>query len=312
MKGGLPVQKFLAGLYKDERGLSHILVSVGVMALFGMMALVSDFGRIALARQQLVNAVDSAALAGAKELTFNPDPAFRENAARQTAFEVAMANGAPSGGIEVNFDGMKISVDAERTVQLIMSRAFGVGSRNVRARAAAVVTGISSYRGVAPLSIKEQPLTYGQLCTLKYGSPDSPGNFGALALGGTGGSTYKNNLINGFSQVVSVGDQLKTEPGNMSGPTEGIDQRLARCTDGCTYNNFKPGCPRVLVIPMHRDILKGRDTITVTGFAAFFVDRDATVDGSDEIKGYFVRMAAEGTHALNQPITGLYGAALVE
>lgn len=303
---------FISAFIKDRRGLSLLMVSVGIMSLFGMAALVTDFGRIALTRQQLVNAVDSAALGASRDLTLNPDPYTREMTARQRAVDIASANGAPSESITVNIENAKISVAAEKTVELIMSRAFGVTRRTVRARAAAQVGSITSYRGVAPLTIREQSLVYGQLVTLKYGSPDSPGNFGALALAGRGSRNYRQNLINGFQDTIRMGDVLDTEPGNMSGPTDGIEERLARCTGGCTFDNFEPNCPKVIVIPTHATDLQGRDQITVTGFAAFFVDREATGSSEDEIKGYFVRMAAEGEPDFFRPVTSLYGAKLVE
>lgn len=299
-------------LIKDERGLSFILASVGMMALVGMAALVTDFGRIAITRQQLVNAADSAAMAGALVLSLDPDPSTREMAASQKALEVAVANGAPAGGVTVSIDGRRVTVDADKTVGLIMSKAFGIVSRDVHSHALAVVGGVNTYQGVAPLCIREQPLEYGQLCTIKYGSPDTSGNFGALALGGTGASTYRDNLINGFEQPVSIGDSLLTEPGNMAGPTDGIDQRLALCTDGCTYKDFKPGCPRALIIPMYNEDLHGRTTFKVTKFAVFFIDREATISGTDEIKGYFVSMAGDGEVDPSQPPTGLYGVKLIE
>lgn len=304
--------KTFARLIKDEKGLAIVLVSVGIMALIGMTALVTEFGRVALARQQLINAVDSAAMAGARELTMNPDPSYREVSARQAALDVAEANGAPAGNVTVTIDGNKVSVDAGRTVELIIAKAFGVNTKTVSAHAAAVVNSIKSYTGLAPLCIREQPFEYGQLCTIKFGAPDAPGNFGALALGRRGSSSYRENLINGYAQPVSIGDYIDTEPGNMNGPTDGIDERLARCTDGCTYNNFKPGCPKVLVIPMYNTYIQGRDEIIVTGFAAFFVDRVSTGCEGDEIKGYFVRMAAEGDFDPSGAITGLYGVRMIE
>lgn len=306
------MKKLIDRFFKDQKGLTIILASVGVMALFGTTALVTDFGRLALTRQQLVNAADSAALAGAHDLTFATDPVAGADNARQKALDTAIANGAPPNGIVVSIDSNKITVDIEKTVGLIMSKPFGINERNIQAHAAAMVTGVSSYRGVVPLAIKEQPLTYGQISTLKAGSPNSPGNFGALALAGKGSKNYKDNLINGFSEEVEIGENLSTEPGNMSGPTEGIDERLARCDHNCTYDNFVPNCPRIIVIPMYSNDTQGRDTITVTGFAAFFIDREATNSSSDEIKGYFVRMAADGAHDLLQPITGLYGATLIK
>jgi len=307
------VPGFINRFFREESGFTFFMCTVGIIALLGFTALVTDFGRISMARQRLVNAVDSGAMAAAQDLIHISDSYNRELEACQRAVDVAVANGVPSDGISVNIDGNNISVDAEITVELILSRIFGVKQRTIRAHATAAAGSVSSYTGIAPLTIYDQPLVYGQLYTIKYGSPTSPGNFGALALGGTGASTYKDNLIYGYDNKVRIGDRLKTKPGNMSGPTEGIDQRLARCTDGCTFDSFKPNCPRIIVIPIHRDEdLHGRDEITVTGFAAFFVDRENNNSDKDEIKGYFVRMAAEGDPDFLQPVTSLYGVKLIE
>lgn len=306
------MKKFFFRLIRDQQGMSFFIVCVGITSLLGMTALVTDIGHVALARQRLVNAADSAALAAARDLCFISDPVSREAVSRQRAIDVASANGAPVSGITVSIDNNKVVVDAQQDVNLIMSSIFGVTTRNVKAHAAAQVGAMTSYLGIAPLSIKEQPLVFGQIVTLKYGAPDSPGNFGALALNGRGSQNYKYNLINGFQDTVHLGDVLDTEPGNMNGPTDGIDERLSRCTEGCTYDNFEPGCPRVLVIPIHRDDPQGRDQITVTGFAAFFVDRESTLSSSDEIKGYFVKMAAEGSPDFFNPVVSLYGAKLIE
>ena len=43
------------------------------------------------------------------------------------------------------------------------------------------------------------------------------GNWDSLALGGTGGSNYSNNLANGYPSLQTVGDPLTTEPGNKIG-----------------------------------------------------------------------------------------------
>ncbi len=297
---------YIKRLLKNEQGFALVLVSIGMASLLGIMALVSDFGRLALARQKLVNAVDSGAIAGALELSSSQNP----DLASQKATELAVVNGAPFEGVSVSIDGNKLTVEAVRNVEMIFSRLFGIQNRDVSAKATAAVGELTSYRGIAPLSIREQPLVFGQLVTIKFGSPDSPGNFGALALDGKGASNYKKNLIYGFSEEVHIGQKLATEPGNMSGPTDGIDQRLARCTDGCTFDNFKPDCPRVLVIPMYNNDIQGRDEIIVTGFAAFFIDR--AISATDEIKGYFVKMASEGSINLANTPKSLYGAKLVE
>ena len=308
------MRNFLSRLIKDQRGMSFFIVCVGITALFGMTALVTDFGRISLSRQRLVNAADSAAMAGARDLCFISDPLTREIEARQRAIDVAKANGAPEEGITVNIENHKVSVDAEQDVNLIMSRLFGVNQRVVRVHALAQVSSVTSYKGLAPMTIYDQPLTFGQMVTLKFGESNSstPGNFGALALGGVGSDTYRENLINGYQTIIRKGEKLWTEPGNMTGPTDGIGERLSRCTDGCTYDNFVPGCPRVIVIPMHKDMPQGRSEIKITNFAAFFIDRESTLSATNEIKGYFVKMAVEGDTDLFEPVTSLYGARLIE
>lgn len=307
-------KSFLKKLKHDQRGTAVVLVAAGMAMLIGFAAMVIDVGRLAAARQSLVNAVDAAALAGAREFAVNTDadPSAREAAAIQYAAECARQNGIPDGGFTVTAINNKVTVDAVKTLHYLLAPVLGLYSGQVTAHATAAAGSLVSYKGIAPLCIKDQPFEYGRLYTLKFGSPDSPGNFGALALGGTGASTYRDNLINGYQQPVHVDDVLNTKPGNMSGPTDGIDERISRCTDGCTYYNFKPGCPRVLVIPIYRatDDLHGRDTITVTGFAAFFVDR--TDCANDEIRGYFVHMAGEGDIDINTPPGSLYGVKLIE
>ncbi|SHI34908.1 hypothetical protein [Desulfofundulus thermosubterraneus] len=61
----------------------------------------------------------------------------------------------------------------------------------------------------------------------------------------------------------------------MSGPTQGIDERLARCKNNCTVDHFEPGCPKILIIPVYdpSGTLHGRSQVKVEGFAAFLVDR---------------------------------------
>jgi Flp pilus assembly protein TadG len=308
------LKKLTYKLWSNERGTAITLVAIGMTAILGLAAMVVDIGRLAAARQSLVNAVDAAAMAGAREFALNPgaDPYTRESAARQQTLVCAQSNSIAASDLTMEIVNNKVSVDATRNVNYVFAPVLGLKSGQAAAHAAASAGALTSYTGVAPLCIREQPFELGTLYTIKFGSPDSPGNFGALALGGRGARTYRDNLINGFQEPVHQGEVLDTETGNMNGPTDGINERLNRCTDGCTYDNFKPACHRILIIPLHReDNLQGRDTITVTGFAAFFIDRSSNC-ASDEIKGYFVRMAGEGEIDVNTPPTTLYGVKLVE
>jgi hypothetical protein len=67
----------------DERGASIVLFALLVPVLFGALALALDFGKLAYERQDLSNALDAAALAGAGSLP--NDPAAAQNAATSYA-----------------------------------------------------------------------------------------------------------------------------------------------------------------------------------------------------------------------------------
>ncbi|NTW05632.1 MAG: hypothetical protein HGA27_05905 [Peptococcaceae bacterium] len=302
--------KNIRQLLNNEKGFSLIIVGISMVFLLGIVGMISDFGNIMLTRQKLINAVDSGALAGSLVLNVNQISPDIEAKAMEKVHQVCIMNGATENEVFVEIVDRTISVSATKTVTMIFLKIFGIENHQVSAQATALTGGIDSYLGIAPLSIKDQPLTYGEISSLKFGLPDSPGNFGALALAGKGASNYKNNLINGFSQEVSIGEILMTEPGNMSGPTDGIDERINKCLDGCTYDNFKPGCPKALIIPMFDNSLQGRDEIIITNFAVFFVDR--AISESDEIMGYFVRMASNGTVNPSRYNSDLYSARLIK
>ncbi|MGQ9824606.1 MAG: pilus assembly protein TadG-related protein [Desulfotomaculales bacterium] len=302
-------------IFRDERGGALVLVAVAMLCLLGFGALVTDVGLYTLTRQQLVNAADAAALAGAAELS--PAGSGEEAAALQTARDYAVKNGADPAELEVSVGpgpggGKAVRVDAGKKVDFVLARLFGVSSGTVRASASAAVAGVTACRGVAPLLIAKQDFRFGAKYTLKYGDPAYPGNFGALALGGKGADVFRRNLIYGYSGEIAVGDMVTTEPGNMTGPTQAIDQRLSLCTRNCTVDNFEPGCPKILIVPVYEPdgSLHGRSEVRVAGFAAFLADR--TDAQKDEIEGYFISMAVPGRADFAQPPSyGLYAVRII-
>lgn len=57
--------RFLKRILKDEKGVSMIVVAIAIVAIFGFAVLAIDLSLIQLAKTQLQNAADAAALAGA-------------------------------------------------------------------------------------------------------------------------------------------------------------------------------------------------------------------------------------------------------
>jgi hypothetical protein len=83
----------------------------------------------------------------------------------------------------------------------------------------------------------------------------APGNYGALALGGSGAKTYLSNILNGYNSL-SVGQVVPSETGNIKGPTEtGINERL----ESIQY----------VRLPVVTEFTNGKTDVEVTAFLSF-------------------------------------------
>lgn len=251
-----------------------VVVAAGLVALLGFAALVTDLGLLYWVRASLQNAADAAVLAGIRYL---PDqPAQAEAAAR----DYAGRNGATAPGttvtVEVLDQGSRLRVTASRTVSLLFGRALGQTRADVGARAAARIGAVQEAEGAMPFGVERQSFNYGEPYTLKYapGSQPAPGNFGLLALGGFGGCNYRENVMYGYSGTLRVGETVFTEPGNKSGPTrDGINYRLQNSSEDRWYDPSLND-PRLLRVPIIDSFnsANGRDTVTVVGFAIFYLE----------------------------------------
>ncbi|ADU51324.1 Protein of unknown function DUF2134, membrane [Thermaerobacter marianensis DSM 12885] len=272
-----------------QEGNVAVLVAICLAALMAMAGLVVDGGRLYTERARLQAAADVAALAGATELP--EDPA----AARQVALDYLARNGVPVQHAQVEVDGprTRIHVRASAAVPLGLARVLGPQEVTVQAGATATVAAASGVRGVQPYGVDEQVFQPGQRYTLVLDRPGSPGNFHLLALGGRGADTVRDNIRYGYPGWVRVGDQVETEPGRKTGAVEVYRERIA-ADPASTYDSYRPDSPRVVVVPVIRGFAeaRGRDRVTVTGFAAFFLEEAR--EGEGQVVGRFIRHWVEG------------------
>lgn len=116
------------GKLEDEQGAVMALVALMMIGLLGFMALAVDVGHLYMVRNELQNAADAGALAGASVL-YN-DNATRVNAgANQAAYDAATSNRAsifPSGwsAVQVNWTGGTNAGDVQRGHYNYVSREF--------------------------------------------------------------------------------------------------------------------------------------------------------------------------------------------
>jgi len=307
------IKKFLS----EEKGSAVIILTMGLTALFGFLALVADVGLLSFNDSKLTNAVDAAVLAGAQELPYHPEEAVEK------ARQYAALNGLDGGKLTVEvFDGnKKIKAQYEQDVNLLFARVLGIDTGKVGHTAVAEVAPIVGVGGAAPLGIQKHEFVFGEQYTLKVAAGDtslltgeiSPGWFGALALGGPGASTYEDNLTFGYPGSLKIGDIIDVQTGNISGPTQkAIDYRIAedKHIPYCTVDHFERDCSRLIKVPVIEAVDK--KIVKVIGFAMFLVD-DVTGNGNESyVKGKFVKTVASGEIDPDAQNFGLVGVRLIQ
>ncbi len=296
---------------KEETGSIIILVALGLTLFLGLLGIVVDGGYLYLQRGRLVNAVDAAALAGVQELSM-------ANNAVAEAYNYAAKNNVSAAALTVGVShgNSRISVEAKRQVDLFFMPMFGFKHVEVKAYAQAERGGISGYMGAAPFGVEWGSFEFGQTINLKndpHSGGSFQGNFGALALGGTGASNYEKNIKYGYPGMLRIGDNVPTETGNMAGKTKSGIQYLMGLDPLAQFDEVSLKSSRILVVPIVDSLdVKGRKEITILGFASFFLENVETKGSDATVVGRFMRMVVDGEISSSAPDYGLTAYRLVK
>lgn len=282
-------------MWKKEEGIALVLVALAFPVFLVLLGLVVDVGYLYYQRVRLINTVDAAALAGVQELPYS------SYEAHQVAREYTLMNHPLVRNLSTQVDdtASQIEVTVQLAAPVFFLRILGIEEVTLSARSKAQVGSISGYNNVVPLGVVQQHFQFGQQYYLKLGTGEEgdnqQGNFGAVALGGRGASTYLDNLVNGYRDWVRVGDLIFTETGNMAGPTiQGISTRISQGTS-TSFLTATIHCPRVVIVPIvHTLDVPGRKEVEVVGFAAFYLEDQ--ISGKDTyIVGRFMELALDAT-----------------
>ncbi len=268
-----------------------VIVAIMMVTIMASTAIVVDVGHIFLTKKRLQNAADASALAGCFILVNKQDSGLSDF----ESYKYVTAN------IAGEFQYSSVADLGKNTFQVNLSKeldhffapVIGFNSSTVSASATAGGNTVISITGVVPLGVVQQQFEFNKPYTLKYGGGDgSNGNFGALALGGSGASNYRSNLMFGYKEEITLGDVVTTETGNMAGPTsQSVNYRIS--LDHNSFSNVAPNSPRVVIVPViDRLVGNGSNTTAkVVGFAAFYLE---TTDGNGDITGVFLKWAVSG------------------
>jgi Putative Flp pilus-assembly TadE/G-like len=255
------------------RGQMAVVMLMVMFSLLGLIGLGADIGLLFFHWGIVQKAADSAVLAGAGYLPNHP------GTAQTKATSYATQNGLKNSEIVSNTvaaDNISITMTTSRTVAYYFLQLVGVRSGTVKPMAkAGIHQDTEGARGLIPVGLPctatSCSYTVGTLYHLVQagtnGSGGSwnvgPGNWGRLALGGSGATQFLNNLINGYQGSINVGNQVNAETGQVNGPTdEGIN--TARVNAGVAINGTVTN-PTLATVPAYDPRLVAVPLIDFTG-----------------------------------------------
>ena len=312
----MKVKNWIGAVKRDERGGVIIMVALALVVLLGMTALVVDVGGMYLARRQMVNAADAAALAGAHVDNNN------EQQARRAAEDFALINGAENfdrnADVFFSDNNRVITARTSKNVDFTFAKALGFDATNIGAVASAK---LFPANGLVPFGklgeyddgnwkiYGDDPedgyLKEGDKVQLKYErwqqSDLESGNFGYVRLPGQqGGSDLSDDIGVGYTgsqEAIAPGTEIGPEPGQTVGPcVEGLEERLEfaddpRCeTIGCLPDNYYD-CYLVVIIPVveKEDGPGGGQSVelTIKGYASFLLSLEEDANNK-EVWGIFI------------------------
>jgi Flp pilus assembly protein TadG len=253
-----------------ERGSVLAMATLSMLALLFAVGLGVDVSHLYVAKAELQNAADAAALAGASALnssaagitdatdravlTIQNKYEFNNNKVTFPRANVLFAehlNGPYMNEVAAQGVASTIRYVQVTTPQSPVGMSFAamvVGDKmNLAATATAGAFPINTFMDWIPLSVIDYdvPMTPGNTYTIrsKPNNSISPGNYQALAVAGRGGSDLRVGIASGVHTEAGPGDvyTVDTKPGVNSGPVrQGINTRFDDYAAGMDAAQYPP------------------------------------------------------------------------
>lgn len=261
---------------RGERGTVLAAAALGMLSFLLAVGLGLDISHMYLAKTELQNAADAAALAGASGLDYSPAGIGRAtNRAKAemnkydfdntdiglTAINVRFGRNLSDFANGTDMDSVSAAgVTVAPTIRFVkvitpdspiniafVSMVLG-SSVDLKAEAiAGVSVPLTSYTGYLPVSVVDDDLLStikpGQMYTFR-GSPTgsiSPGNYQILAIDGSGAADDRIGLATGVRNVVGPGGYVDTKPGVSAGAVrQGVNTRFDDYASGMDPVDYPP------------------------------------------------------------------------
>lgn len=242
-----------------ESGQVLVLTALVLAVVIGAVGLSVDIGFMMHTRTELQKDADAMALAGAQELCAEDIEGCRDRAdttARQWGVKNGLTGADPEPVIQfgVDCDGgtsnpFVITVKVKRYQASFFARVVGYTGGDIGACATAAKFAIGGLSGVRPFALEDnciEEISYEDIVVIKHDSETTrncdsfTGNFGVLAIDGTGASVVKDSVSNGTDSSVCGSDVpectnygFDTEPGNIISLKQGLDYVYDNTPEEC-------------------------------------------------------------------------------
>jgi Flp pilus assembly protein TadG len=281
---------------RHQRGISAVVVVLGLLALIAMSGLALDTGHVVLNKSRLQNTVDASALAAAKVLDASGSEA-QATAAARSVFDLNAANQPELSSV---LSGADLTVQYSNTLNPFAPGSAPANYVRVRADDFTMWTGFAALVGVSETATAatavagpSAPIGPGEACGLvpmmMCGDPAAgaagnwgytgdnvsllkiasnapsgvgPGNFQLVRLGGAGANIVRQNLAGGYESCLSPVNTVETQPGNNVGPTvQGLNTRFGVYQGGGMNSTDYP--PDKITTEPNPDLDVAADGLTV-------------------------------------------------
>lgn len=245
------------------RGQIMPILALALAAVVAVAALGIDVFYLYWNQNRLQAGTDAAALAGATYLgdisfTGNNSSCSYGTNAQNAACTYALSNGillSEIQSIAVNTTNNTVTVSARRTVPALFARVVGITQFTASATSVAALRALNVALNIIPVGLSYlTPYAYGQVIDMHTPSGScGSGCWQGLALGGSGGSVFRQNFASGCNCSVSIGQVLNGEPGAKTGPTsQGINDRLSSpgIDPNRTCSQHPADDPRAVTVPL--------------------------------------------------------------
>ncbi len=277
----------------QEDGNAIVFVALALVAVLSIAGLVIDGGTLYMTKSHLQKTANAAVLSGAQELTST------ETEVRTIVDKILSEHKEETSLKELEITPeSRVEIVLEKEVTLAFSTLLGRQTATVTVEAAAEIGVMGRVYGAAPIGIDDSiPLEHYVEYALKVDQTEvDTGNFGVLALGASGASTYEDNMRYGYSAELKIGDIIETQTGNISGKTRlAVNERIQGCAYSA-YDAIPRNCSRVLLIPVYKpnsyESNQLKD-VKITGFAYFYLTEPMS-NNDTYIRGLFIKRTGTG------------------